>query len=100
MGPRHTIFFISISPPPYEKKNATKVYSEGTKPIISEYEENISGLGKVRQKLDNNLIFLQKYQLHQISTSPNINFTQINSTERSTPISLNWHQSEHHHVSV
>ena len=36
-------------------KNATKVYSEGTKPVVSEYEEKLSVLEKVRQKLGKNL---------------------------------------------
>ena len=32
-------------------KSATKVYYEGTKPVVSEYEEKLSVLEKVRQKL-------------------------------------------------
>ena len=54
----------------YEKKNATKVYPYSTKPIVSEYEESISALGKVRQKIEYNLSLLEKYQLHQTSISP------------------------------
>ena len=70
ISPRHTPFFTSIFPPPYESKNATKVYHEGIKPIVSEYVERISAFGKVSQKFGNNLSFLQKYQLYQISTLP------------------------------
>ena len=46
MGSRHKQFLTSISTPLYEKKNATKVHTEGTKPTISEYEEKILRNGK------------------------------------------------------
>ena len=69
MGPKQNFFLTSICPSPHKSKNATKVYYGHNKQIISEYKEKISALGKVRQKLGNNQSFLQKYQLHQISTS-------------------------------
>ena len=50
---------------------------EGTIPIVTEYVERISAFGRVSQQLGNNLRFLQKYQLYQISTLPKFTLQQV-----------------------
>ena len=66
MGPRHKLVFTSISPPLYEKKHATKLYTEGTNQQYQNMNKKFSEMAKVRSKLGNILSFWKKYQLHHI----------------------------------
>ena len=60
IGPRNKQFITSNSPPLYEKKNATKVYTLDSNQKNSDYEDIFAK--KSKQKLSN----ITKYQLHQI----------------------------------
>ena len=53
MSPRHKQFLTPISPPLYEKKNATKVYTEGAIQQSMNMKKKFSEMTWVRQKLSN-----------------------------------------------
>ena len=56
-GPKHKQLLTPTSQPLYEKKNATKVYTEGTNQQSQNIKKYFSEMARVGQKLSNILSF-------------------------------------------